>query len=92
MNAIMAPIAKARTDAEIASLAWHYASLQAPVKTLAAGPQGARQVASYGDNALALPACVNCHGGNITGGLYQAAKSALELGLTSLVKPCPEVA
>jgi cytochrome c553 len=68
-NAIMAPIAKALTDADIASLAWHYASLQVPAEApAAAGPQRARQLARYGDNALAIPACVDCHGGNITGG------------------------
>ena len=27
-----------------------------------------RQLARYGDNALAIPACVDCHGDNITGG------------------------
>jgi len=68
-NAIMVPIAKALTDADIASLAWHYASLQVSVEApAAAGPQRARQLARYGDNALAIPACVDCHGGNVTGG------------------------
>jgi cytochrome c553 len=68
-NAIMVPIAQALTDADIASLAWHYASLQAPAEApAAAGPQRARQLARYGDNALAIPACVDCHGGDITGG------------------------
>jgi cytochrome c553 len=37
-------------------------------KPTAAGPQRAWQLARYGDNALALPACVDCHGGDITGG------------------------
>jgi cytochrome c553 len=68
-NAMMVPIAKELTDADIASLAWHYASLQVPAEAPAvAGPQRARQLARYGDNALAIPACVDCHGGNITGG------------------------
>jgi cytochrome c553 len=68
-NAIMVPIAKELTDADIASLAWHYASLQVPAEApAAAAPQRGRQLARYGDNALAIPACVDCHGGNITGG------------------------
>jgi cytochrome c553 len=67
-NAMMVPIAKALTDADIASLAWQYTSLQVPAVAPAAGPQRARQLARYGDNALALPACVDCHGGNIAGG------------------------
>jgi cytochrome c553 len=67
-NAIMVPIAKALTDADIASLASHYASLQVPAEAPAAAPQRGRQLARYGDNALAIPACVDCHGGNITGG------------------------
>jgi cytochrome c553 len=68
-NPIMVPIAKALTNADIASLAWYYASLQVPGETpTAAGPQRGWQLARYGDNALALPACVDCHGGDITGG------------------------
>ena len=68
-NAIMVPISKALTDADIASLASHYASLQVPAEApAAAAPQRGRQLARYGDNALAIPACVDCHGGNITGG------------------------
>lgn len=68
-NPTMAPIAKALTDADIASLAWYYASLQVPGgKSTGAGPQRGWQLARYGDNALALPACVDCHGGDITGG------------------------
>ena len=70
-NAIMVPIAKALTDADIASLAWYYASLEVSAPTAAASadrPQRGWQLARYGDNALAIPACVDCHGGNITGG------------------------
>ena len=69
-NAIMGPIAKALTDEEIASLARYYASLELPApKPLTADrPQRGWQLARYGDNALALPACVDCHGGDVTGG------------------------
>jgi cytochrome c553 len=68
-NPIMGPIAKALTDADIASLAGHYASRQVPAgKPTTAGPQRAWQLARYGDNTRALPACVDCHGGNLTGG------------------------
>jgi len=68
-NAIMVPISQALTDADIASLAWHYALMQVPAEApAAAGPQRAHQLARYGDNALAIPACVDCHGGNISGG------------------------
>jgi cytochrome c553 len=42
-NAIMVPIAKALTDADIASLAWHYASLRVPAEApAAAAPQRGR--------------------------------------------------
>ena len=70
-NAIMEPIGKALTDADIASLAWYYVSLEVPASAAmasAAQPQRGKQLARYGDNALAIPACVDCHGGNITGG------------------------
>ena len=69
-NAIMGPIAKALTDADIASLAWHYASLEAPRnKTSPTGwSNRAGQLARYGDNALAIPACIDCHGSDATGG------------------------
>jgi cytochrome c553 len=67
-NAIMAPIAKALSDSDIASLAWYYASLEVPAAKAASAPQRGWQLARYGDNALAIPACVDCHGGNITGG------------------------
>jgi cytochrome c553 len=68
-NDIMAPIAKALTDSDIASLAPHYASL--PVASIATASQtSARglQLARYGDNVLALPACIDCHGSNAAGG------------------------
>jgi cytochrome c553 len=67
-NAIMAPIAKALTDPEIASLAWYFSSLQVPATKVAAAPQRAWQIARYGDNAIATPACVDCHGGAAAGG------------------------
>jgi cytochrome c553 len=69
-NAIMGPIGKALADADIASLAWYYASLKvsAPAAASAGRPQRGWQLARYGDNALALPACVDCHGGDVTGG------------------------
>lgn len=67
-NAIMAPIAKDLADADIASLAWYYASLEVPAAKAASAPQRGWQLARYGDNALAIPACVDCHGGNFTGG------------------------
>jgi cytochrome c553 len=69
-NAIMSPIAKALTDADIASLAWHYASLQVPGNRTS--PTGwsnrAGQLARYGDNARAIQACIDCHGSDATGG------------------------
>ena len=70
VSPIMAPIAKALSDADIASLAWYYASLEVPPSKAASTEysQRAWQLARYGDNALAIPACVDCHGGNITGG------------------------
>ena len=67
-NAMMIPIAKALSDSDIASLAWYYSSLEAPAAKTASAPQRGWQLARYGDNALAIPACVDCHGGNITGG------------------------
>ena len=69
-NPIMGPIATALADADIASLARYYASLELPAsKPLPANrPQRGWQLARYGDNSLALPACVDCHGGDVTGG------------------------
>lgn len=69
-NALMAPIAKALTDADIASLARYYASLEVPAPTAAsaARPQRGWQLVRYGDNAVALPACVDCHGSDVAGG------------------------
>jgi len=67
-NAIMAPIAKALTDSDIASLARYYASLNVPpVKLAPMVPERGFQLARYGDNTLALPACIDCHGSNATG-------------------------
>jgi len=69
-NAVMGPIAKALADTDIASLAWYYALQEvAAEKASSAGrTQRARQLARYGDNGLAIPACVDCHGGNVSGG------------------------
>jgi len=69
-SAIMAPIAKDLTDSDIASLARHYASMTVPAMKSgsAAAPERGFQLARYGDNALALPACIDCHGSNDTGG------------------------
>lgn len=67
-NAIMAPIAKALTDSDIASLAHYYASLDVPsIKLASTVPERGFQLARYGDNNLALPACIDCHGSNATG-------------------------
>ena len=67
-SSIMAPVTKPLTDADIGALAWYYASQQAPAAKAASAPQRGWQLARYGDNALAIPACVDCHGGNLTGG------------------------
>jgi cytochrome c553 len=68
-NAIMAPIAKTLTDSDIASLARYYASMEVPpIKLAPAVPERGFQLARYGDNNLALPACADCHGSNQTGG------------------------
>jgi len=71
-NPVMVPIAKALSDAEIGSLAHYYASQQPPARGTrpgpVAGPQRGRQLARYGDNALAIPACGDCHGSDDTGG------------------------
>jgi cytochrome c553 len=68
-NNIMVPIAKALDDAEIASLARYYASLQMPTGKSNANPsERGWQLARYGDNANAIPACVDCHGADWRGG------------------------
>jgi len=69
-NPMMAPIAKALTDADIASVARYYASMDPPAaQTGATGWSArARHLARYGDNALAIPACIDCHGSDATGG------------------------
>jgi cytochrome c553 len=68
-NPMMTPIAKALTDADIASLARYYASMDPPsakADSAGASPR-ARHLARYGDNALAIPACIDCHGSDETG-------------------------
>ena len=69
-NPVMAPIAKALSDAEIGSLARYYASQELPRRNTppAGGPKRGRQLARYGDNALAIPACGDCHGSDDIGG------------------------
>jgi cytochrome c553 len=69
-NPIMGPIAKGLSDAEIGSLARYYASQELPARNTppAAGPERGRRLARYGDNALAIPACGDCHGSTMTGG------------------------
>jgi cytochrome c553 len=69
-NPMMDPIAKALSDAEIGSLARYYASQEVPARNTppAAGPGRGRQLARYGDNTLAIPACADCHGSDATGG------------------------
>jgi cytochrome c553 len=69
-NPVMAPIAKALSDEEIASLARYYASQELPARNTSppAGAKRGHQLSRYGDNTLAIPACVDCHGSNDTGG------------------------
>ena len=68
-NAVMAPIATALTDPEIGSLALLYSSQRAPaVKSSPVTVRRGAQLAREGDNALAIPACADCHGGDDIGG------------------------
>jgi cytochrome c553 len=69
-NAMMGPIAKALTDADIGSLGRYYASLEAPALKVVppSTSRRARQLQVVGDNTLAMPACANCHGPGGTGG------------------------
>jgi cytochrome c553 len=75
-NPMMEPIAKALSDADIASLARYYGSLKTPPAKAAGAAPSARalQLQGTGDNALAMPACANCHGhgGDGTGPLLPA--------------------
>src|SRR5262249_8249629 len=69
-NSIMVPIAKALDDADIATIARYYASLQVPAaspKTASPSERG-WQFARYGDNANAIPACIDCNGSDWRGG------------------------
>ena len=67
-NAMMAPIAKALTDAEIGSIARRFGSQPAAAVKSNVSPHRGAQLAREGDNALALPACAACHGADDTGG------------------------
>lgn len=65
---LMGPIAKALADAEIASLARHYATFPAPALRPAPSSSRGSRLARSGDNALAIPACADCHGSDRDGG------------------------
>ena len=66
---VMAPIARALGDAEIGSLARFFGSkAPASVNRSIASPRRGAQLAREGDNALAIPACSDCHGGDDVGG------------------------
>jgi cytochrome c553 len=68
-SALMGPIATALGDAEIGSLARYFgAQPAAPVKSAHASPTRGALLARVGDNALAIPACSDCHGGDDIGG------------------------
>ena len=68
-NAMMAPIAKALTESEIGALALQFGTQSAPaVKSSQASPRRGARLAREGDNALAIPACADCHGGDDIGG------------------------
>ena len=68
-NAMMAPIAKALTDAEIGSLALRFSSQPTrAVRSSDGSDRRGAQLARAGDNVLALPACAACHGADDTGG------------------------
>jgi cytochrome c553 len=65
-NAIMSPIAKALTPADVADVTAYYAGLNSPFPPLPkADPallkQG-EQLAKVGNEARRIPACDNCHG------------------------------
>jgi len=67
-SAVMEPIAKALSNAEIGSIARHFGAQPAPaVKSQVSAHRGA-QLALVGDNSLAIPACAACHGANDIGG------------------------
>jgi cytochrome c553 len=63
-NPIMAPIAKALNEQQIAAVAAYYASLEAPSKPAAKAPPQKRgqQLADIGDERIGVQGCVNCHG------------------------------
>ena len=68
-GALMAPIAGALTDAEIGSVARYFgAQATGPVKPAQGSSRRGAQLARAGDNALAIPACSDCHGGDDVGG------------------------
>ncbi|OZI30750.1 hypothetical protein CAL29_22435 [Bordetella genomosp. 10] len=67
-NVIMASIAKGLDEGEIGSLARYYGSLPAPALPAPSTSGGrGQQLHDFGDNALALAACANCHGARGSG-------------------------
>lgn len=63
VDPVMAPIAKALKDDEVAAVARYYAGQPTPSLTLAeSGQSAALTLHAAGDNGRALPACANCHG------------------------------
>jgi cytochrome c553 len=65
-NAVMSPVAKAMTPADIADVAAYYAGVQAPFLPLpkpdiALVKQG-EQIAAVGNEGRSVQACNNCHG------------------------------
>jgi cytochrome c553 len=65
-NAIMSPIAKALTAADVDDVAAYYATLDAPFLPLRkpdpALVKSGEQLAKVGNEARGIPACDNCHG------------------------------
>jgi cytochrome c553 len=65
-NAIMTPIAKALTAADVDDVAAYYAALNAPFLPLRkpdpALVKSGEQLAKVGNEARGIPACDNCHG------------------------------
>jgi cytochrome c553 len=73
-NAIMAPIAKALTDADIASLAQYYVAERAIDQARGNSACAGLPARPLWGQQPALPACMDCHGNNATAQL-QAFRS-----------------
>jgi cytochrome c553 len=68
-DTVMAPIAKALTPAEIGALSRYFgAQATNPVKSSRVSAGRGAHLARVGDNALAIPACADCHGADDRGG------------------------